>query len=122
MLDNEELEAQEKMDNLQFILDGFEADQETKYLYHFAVRDDILPNNGPCRIVLDFPSIAEAEKLVSSLTPRVGYPVGMYPLDSIIKKDVAKERTFIVRSTTNMPKPLQLKKIRVHVTQAGREQ
>jgi hypothetical protein len=35
---------------------------------------------------------------------------------------VAKERTFIVRSTTNMPKPLQLKKIRVHVTQAGREQ
>ncbi len=118
MTNKDNLEAGEKMSQLEKIVNGWEDNQTSDIAYQVPLNGKPMSDVGKCRIVVEFPSLSDAETFVSN---KVGHTTtcGMFWMDSIAQHAVGDERTFIVRNEDALPKQWRLEKITVNVTPAG---
>lgn len=115
-MENEKLEAGEKISSLQKILENWE-DKKTEPTYRIPVFKKELENNGKCRLLVDFKSIEDAENFVSKSFLRG--EATMFAVDSLVENAVRVDRTFVLRRPGGMPSEFQLQKVTVTVEPLG---
>ncbi len=113
MLNNEEKEAEEKMQDLANILSEWEEASvkksgiEEHVHYKIPILKQTLGDLGKCRIYLDFKCVSDAEKFLLEMPE----PVALYTPDSLVEADVPNNRKFVVRRPGGMPTAQRLQKI-----------
>ncbi len=125
---DEKLEAGKKMIQRDEIIKEWEEDQtkdQTEDVsYQVPLDGKPIPDVGKCRVVMEFPSLSEAEAMVADYAEYVEYvehsePYCMFWMDSINRDAVPDNRTFIVRKADQLPPMFRLEKKTVRVTPAG---
>lgn len=124
---DDKLEAGEKMIQRDEIIQEWEEDQtkdQTEDVsYQVPLDGKPIPDVGKCRVVMEFPSLSEAEAMVAEYIEYVNIgqeiPYCMFWMDSLNKNKVPDNRTFIVRKADQLPTMFRLEKKTVRVTPAG---
>ena len=117
MTEKDKQEADEKMTQLDKIVQGWTVDQTEDIAYQVPLTGRPMADVGKCRVVLEFPSLSAAETFV--VHKFGGSSCGMFWMDSINRDAVPDERTFIIRKADALPEQWRLEKITVNVTPAG---
>ncbi len=117
MTEENKLEADEKMSQLNKILQGWKDEQTEDISYQIPLNGKPMSDVGKCRVVFEFAMLSAAEEMVANCVRHS--PSGMFLMDSIAQSAVPDERTFIVRKADALPEQWRLQKITVNVTPAG---
>ena len=119
MTNKNNLEAGEKMSQLEKIVKEWKEDQTSDVAFQVPLNGKPMSDVGKCRVVLEFASLSDAEEMVEDWAHERSTTCGMFWMDSISQQAVGDERTFIVRNEDALPEQWRLQKITVNVTPAG---
>jgi hypothetical protein len=101
------IEAEAQMKQLAEIVEGWSASEDTEGVAYFIpMKNKLLSDDGPCRLTLDFRSLSELSKFVSSHGDSAAFLE-----DNLDTKAVEPHRAFVLRSYEDRPEELKLHRV-----------